>query len=98
MSLRESLYSFKQICAKVDGKVAKLVAQQRLDVLIAIQTGFGFTWHTKHLSIYTKKLSEKVLALEDGVILLKEKIEIVQTQLTSLLTCEPTRDSFLDKI
>jgi len=82
----------------VDGKVAKLVAQQRLDVLIAIQTGFGFTWHTKHLSIYTKKLSEKVLALEDGVILLKEKIEIVQTQLTSLLTCEPTRDSFLDKI
>lgn len=78
MSLRESLYSFKQICAKVDGKVGKLVAQQRHDVLLAIQTGFGFTWHTKHLSLYTKKLSEKVLALEDGVILLKEKTEIVQ--------------------
>lgn len=48
--------------------------------------------------MYTKKLAEKVLALEDGVILLKEKTEIVQAQLTSLLTCEPTRDNFLEKI
>lgn len=47
-------------------------------MLAYIETGFFDNWRNKHLSHYTKKLAEKVLALEDGVILLKEKTEIVQ--------------------
>jgi hypothetical protein len=41
VSLQESIYSFNQITAKIDGKIAKLVAQSKKTVMTCIADGFN---------------------------------------------------------
>lgn len=44
VSLQESIYSFNQITAKIDDKIAKLVAQSKKTVMNCIAEGFGTFW------------------------------------------------------
>ena len=64
VSLQESIYSFNQITAKVDNKIAKLVAQSKKTVMNCIAEGFNTFWGEKIiLERFSKNMAEAILSL-----------------------------------
>lgn len=64
VSLQESIYSYNQITAKIDDKIAKLVAQSKKQVMSYIADGLNTNWGEKiTLDRFSKNMAESILAL-----------------------------------
>jgi hypothetical protein len=61
--LQESIFSYQQVSAKIDNKIAKLLAEKKRLVMKAIDDGFCISWNdtTRAVSEYAKNLAAIVL-------------------------------------
>ena len=88
VSLQESIYSFNQITAKIDDKIAKLVAQSKKQVMTSIAEGFHTNWGEKIvLDRFSKNMAESILSLHELVTIVTEKCEFINSVMQTFNTC-----------
>ena len=100
VSLQESIHSYHQVSAKIDERIAKLVAEKKRGVMHCINEGFATFWNENNRNVerYSKNLAEVVLELHELQSLVSEKYEIIGATIQSLATCPLKEEVLADKL
>eukprot|EP01114_Cavostelium_apophysatum_P023031 TRINITY_DN854_c0_g1_i2.p1 TRINITY_DN854_c0_g1~~TRINITY_DN854_c0_g1_i2.p1 ORF type:complete len:4577 (-),score=1545.65 TRINITY_DN854_c0_g1_i2:38-13768(-) len=92
VSLKETMRSYSQTCAKVTDDIAALVASYKREVQSNLNDGFRLKWESlSKLDPYVKKFSDSVITFRDKVDELIAKYDQIKQDMELLKTC-PLKD------